>query len=141
MNVEFSGIERRLDELSERLARLAPLRDRPQTDFASEPYLRDIVERNLEVAAQCCIDICHRIIVIEGAQKPRDYREAILRMGELGVLPLDFADRLAPIAGFRNILVHEYLAVDWDEVYDNLANLDDLHRFSVLVRAWLASRI
>ncbi len=140
MNVEFSGIERRLDELNERLARLAPLRDRPRTDFDSEPYLRDIVERNLEVAAQCCIDICHRIIVIEGAQKPRDYHEAILRMGELGVLPPDFADHLAPIAGFRNILIHEYVAVDWDEVYDNLANLDDLYRFAALVRVWLTSR-
>jgi uncharacterized protein YutE (UPF0331/DUF86 family) len=138
MNVEFNGIERRLDELSERLARLVPLRDRPRTDFSSEPYLRDIVERNLEVAAQCCIDICHRIIVIEGAQKPRDYREAILRMGELGVLPPDFANQLAPIAGFRNILVHQYLAVDWDEVYDNLRKLDDLSRFAALVRAWLA---
>jgi uncharacterized protein YutE (UPF0331/DUF86 family) len=138
MNVEFNGIERRLDELSERLARLVPLRDRPRTDFSSEPYLRDIVERNLEVAAQCCIDICHRIIVIEGAQKPRDYREAILRMGELGVLPPDFANQLAPIAGFRNILVHQYLAVDWDEVYANLRKLDDLSRFAALVRAWLA---
>ena len=138
MNVEFNGFERCLDELSERLARLVPLRDRPRTDFSSEPYLRDIVERNLEVAAQCCIDICHRIIVIEGAQKPRDYREAILRMGELGVLPPDFANQLAPIAGFRNILVHQYLAVDWDEVYANLRKLDDLSRFAALVRAWLA---
>src|SRR5512141_582716 len=106
MNVEFNGIEKRLDELSERLRRLAPLRDRPRTDFVSEPYLRDIVERNLEVAAQCCIDISNRIIVLEGAQKPRDYREAILRLGELGVLPPDFAERLAPIAGFRTIPVH-----------------------------------
>lgn len=129
-----------MDELNERLARLAPLRDRPKTDFYGEPYLRDIVERNLEVAAQCCIDICHRIIVLEGAQKPRDYREAILRMGELGVLPMDFAHRLAPIAGFRNVLVHEYLAVDWDEVYANLANLEDLLRFAALVRKWLAAR-
>jgi uncharacterized protein YutE (UPF0331/DUF86 family) len=140
MNVEFNGIERRLDELSERLARLAPLRDRPRTDFSSDAYLRDIVARNLEVAAQCCIDICHRIIAIEGVQKPRDDREAILRMGELGVLPPDFAGQLAPIAGFRNILIHQYLALDWDEVYDNLRKLDDLSRFAALVRAWLADR-
>lgn len=129
-----------MDELSERLLRLVPLSGRPRTDFDSEPYLRDIVERNLEVAAQCCIDISHRIIVIEGADKPRDYREAILRMGELGVLPPDFADQLAPIAGFRNILVHEYLAVDWDEVYDNLVHLDALFRFAALIRAWLAGQ-
>jgi len=116
------------------------LSDRPQADFSSDPYLRDIVERNLEVAAQCCIDICHRIIALEGAQKPRDYHEAILRMGELGVLPPDFAEQLAPISGFRNILIHEYLALDWDEVYAKLANLDDLSRFAALIRTWLSSR-
>jgi uncharacterized protein YutE (UPF0331/DUF86 family) len=129
-----------LDELSERLARLAPLSTRSLADFRGDPYLRDIVERNLEVAAQCCIDICHRIIAIEGAPKPRDYREAILRIGELGVLPTDLAERLAPIAGFRNILIHEYLAVDWDEVYANLVSLDGLARFAALVRAWLRER-
>lgn len=61
-------------------------------------------------------------------------------MGELGVLPLELAERLAPIAGFRNILVHEYLGIDWDEVYHNLVNLDDFERFAELIREWLASR-
>ena len=140
MSVEFSGIERRLDELSERLARLTPLSERPRSDFDGDPYLRDIVERNLEVAAQCCIDICHRIITLEGARKPRDYREAIVRMGEIGVLPPEFATNLAPIAGFRNILIHEYLLIDWDEVYRNLVNLDDLKRFVTLIRNWLRQR-
>ena len=140
MTAEFSGIERRLDELSERLARLKPLRDKPRHEFDQDPYLRDIVERNLEIAAQCCIDISHRIISLEDARKPADYYEAILLMGELGVLPPDFARSLAPLAGFRNILVHEYLSVDWDYVYDHLRNLDDLERFGNLVRNWLAQR-
>jgi uncharacterized protein YutE (UPF0331/DUF86 family) len=129
-----------LDELSERLARLRPLTDRDRTEFDEDPYLCDIVERNLEVAAQCCIDISNRIISLEGAQKPVDYYDAILRMGQLGVLPSEFARSLAPLAGFRNILVHEYLALDWDEVYRKLDQLEDLERFAGLVRHWLQSR-
>ncbi len=96
MAAEFSGIERRLDELNERLARLDPLRNKSRSDFDKDAYLRDIVERNLEIAAQCCIDISNRIISLEKAQKPRDYHEAIIRMGELGVLPSEFARSLAP---------------------------------------------
>jgi uncharacterized protein YutE (UPF0331/DUF86 family) len=122
------------------LARLQPLKDRAQSDFDEDPYLRDIVERNLEIAAQCCIDVSHRIISLEGAQKPVDYYDAILRMGELGVPPADFARYLAPLAGFRNILVHEYLAVDWDEVYRVLNRLEDLERFAEFVRRWSAHR-
>ena len=140
MQNEFTGIERRLDELSERLARLAPLKEKSRAEFDQDPYLRDIVERNLEIAAQCCIDISHRIISLENARKPVDYYDAILRMGELGVLSPDFARHLAPLAGFRNILVHEYLSVDWDHVYDNLAYLEDLERFSAAIRRWLRQR-
>ncbi|MBI2864877.1 MAG: DUF86 domain-containing protein [Chloroflexi bacterium] len=140
MQPEFSGIERRLDELSERLARLEPLAQKSRAEFDADPYLRDIVERNLEIAAQCCIDICHRIIALELAEKPRDYYEAILRLGELGVLPLAFARKLAPLAGFRNILVHEYIGIDWDEVYRNLHQLDDISRFSDFIRQWLSDR-
>ncbi len=122
------------------MARLQPLKDKARIEFDGDPYLRDIVERNLEIAAQCCIDICHRIILLEGARKPVDYYDAILISGELGVLPLEFARHLAPLAGFRNILVHEYLRLDWDEVYRALHNLEDLQRFAMLVTDWLQHR-
>ena len=134
MEPEFSGIERRL-------ARLEGLKGKARSEFHSDPYLRDIAERNLEVAAQCCIDISHRIISMERAQKPRDYYEAITRMGELGVLPPEFARKIAPIAGFRNILVHEYLGLDWDEVYSHLQRIDDLVEFAEHIREWLRRRV
>ncbi len=44
---------------------------------------------------------------------------------------------LAPLAGFRNIMVHEYLALDWDHVYRHLETLEDLAHFAGLIRRWL----
>jgi uncharacterized protein YutE (UPF0331/DUF86 family) len=35
--------------------------------------LQDIVERNLEVAIQSCIDIANRIISLDDLEKPKDY--------------------------------------------------------------------
>lgn len=102
------------------MARLEPLREKSRHEFDADPYLRDIAERNLEVAAQCCIDICHRIIALEKAKKPVDSHEAIIRIGELHILDAAFARCIAPLAGFRNILVHEYLGLNWDEIYTNL---------------------
>jgi uncharacterized protein YutE (UPF0331/DUF86 family) len=78
---------------------------------------------------------------MDGAQKSVNYHEATLRTGELGVLPPDFVRHLAPLAGFRNILVHEYVDVDWDQVYHVLQNLQDLESFASLVRRWLRQRI
>ncbi|MGM0760810.1 MAG: type VII toxin-antitoxin system HepT family RNase toxin [Thermodesulfobacteriota bacterium] len=140
MQPEFCGIEKRLDELRERLSKLEPLRQKIRPDFDDDPYLRDIVERNLEVAAQCCIDICHRIVALEKARKPTDAHEAILRMGELGVLETRFAQRFAPISGFRNILVHEYIGLNWDEIYSNLQRLEELREFAEAVGLWMRQR-
>ena len=137
MQTEYNGIEKRLDELSERLARLEPLKSRSRIDFDQDAYLRDIAERNLEISIQCCIDICNRIISLENARKPADYYEAILLIGELGIIPPSFARKIAPMAGFRNILVHEYLVLDWGEVYNNLQRLNDLEQFAQLIRNWL----
>ena len=120
MKNEFNGIEKRLDELSERLTRLEPLRQKSLHDILSDPYLIDIIERNLGIAVQCCIDICHRIISLEDAQKPQDYYESFIRLGEIGILPLEFAQKIAPLAGFRNILIHEYLEFDWEIIYKHL---------------------
>lgn len=122
------------------MLKLEPLRAKPKTAFLNDPYLQDIVERNLEVAAQACLDIANRIIALEELEKPRDYYEAILRLGEAGILPKEFAEHLAPLAGFRNILVHEYLDIDWDEVYHNLQELDDLYTFMAHVKEWLRKK-
>jgi uncharacterized protein YutE (UPF0331/DUF86 family) len=137
MSSEFNGIEKRLSELNERLARLEPLRNKSRAEFSQDAYLRDIVERNLEVAIQTCIDLCHRLISVHNARKPADYYDAFLVMGEMGVIPADFAQSLAPIGGFRNILVHEYLELNWDLVYANLQRLDDLRQFRDYVLRWL----
>lgn len=59
----------------------------------------------------------------------------------MGVTPPDFARQLAPLAGFRNILTHEYLIIDWDIIYQRLHNLDDFERFAMYVRVWLSKKL
>ena len=38
------------------MLKLEPLKIKTSDEFASDLYLKDMVERNLEVAAQACID-------------------------------------------------------------------------------------
>ena len=65
MKPEFSGIERRLEKLSVCLNKLEPFQSKEKEDLLQDPYLQDIIERNLEVTAQSVIDIANRIISIE----------------------------------------------------------------------------
>ena len=40
---------------------------------------------------------------------------------QAGALPQELAERLAPSAGLRNVLVHEYVDVDLDQVVTAVA--------------------
>ena len=102
--------------------------------------MQDIVERNLEVAIQSCIDIANRIISLDELEKPKDYYGSIIMLGKENILPYDFAQRFAPITGFRNILIHEYLDIDWDEVYKNLQRMNQFYKFMDYVKKWLSRK-
>jgi len=120
------------------LLKLEPLKEKSKKEFYQDEYLKDIVERNLEVAIQSCIDIANRIISLIDLEKPKDYYESITILGKENILPYDFAQKFAPIAGFRNILIHEYLDIDWEEVYNNLQNIDQFYDFMDYIKKWLA---
>lgn len=139
--MEFNGIEERLEKLIicvKKLERFKGL-DLLQTKEHSDE--RDIIERNFEIAAECCIDIASKIISLEGYPKPVDAHGTFITLGENGVLPEKLARKIAPLAGFRNILVHEYLKIDWNEVKENLANLGDLEEFVRWVKKYLAKKL
>jgi len=130
-----------LEKLNVCLKKLEPFKSKEKEEILQDPYLQDIIERNLEVSAQSVIDIANRIISIENLEKPLDYYDAIMRLGEASILPSKFAKKLAPIAGFRNILVHDYLDINWDEVFSNLHQLDDISKFMKQIKAWLKKKI
>ncbi len=93
--------------------------------------LLSAVERNFQVAIECILDIGNHLIAEKGFESP-DANEDIIRiLRDEKVIPSDFADRIRGIAGFRNILVHEYTEIDYELLYDFLEHrLDDLREFA-----------
>lgn len=140
MPPEFSGVERRLEKLRSCLSDLEALKEKTQKELVEDSNLRAIVERNLELACQCCIDIANRIISVEDIEKPTDYYSAIIKLGESGIIPLDFARGFVSVAGLRNILVHGYLEIDWGEIYQWLQRLSDFHKFVNSIRKYLTTK-
>ncbi len=96
-----------------------------------------IIERNIEITAQAIIDIANKIISIEDFEKPKTYYDSIIILGKEGIIPIEFAKKLAPIAGLRNILIHEYLDIDTQEIYNYLKNLNDLYEFGKYIKKWI----
>ena len=109
------------------------------SDLVKDEIKRGAIERYLHLAAEVVLDIAAQLIAEFRFRTPEDYRESILVLGEEGVLPQDFAKEFSKIAGFRNILVHDYLKIDYHQLVDNLNyRLDDFERFAQAVAKYLS---
>ena len=120
--VDIQTVMERLEALKTYLAELDSYAQYSLDELKSDFVKYRAAERSLQLAAQTVVDIAAHIITADYNTRVQDYRQAIESLGQEGVLPPTFAERLAPIASFRNILVHEYLAVDSAKVYDILVH-------------------
>ncbi len=78
------------------------------------------VERGLEISAECVLDIGGHIVASDRLGRPGDYTEVIDLLGQRGVLPEEFAREIRELAGFRNLLAHEYLKIDIERLHEFL---------------------
>jgi len=107
-------------------------------DLKRDHTLRGAVERYMHLSAECVIDIAEMMISELGLRKPEEYKESIDILGEAGIIPDDFAYYFSPVAGFRNILVHEYTKIDLEEVHRHLQkDLADFEKFSRYIADYL----
>ncbi|MDY0041833.1 MAG: DUF86 domain-containing protein [Desulforhabdus sp.] len=79
-------------------------------DFMAEHYK---IERLIELLIMTAADISFHLLSMRGEAAPGSYRAAFLRLGELNILDQQLSKNLALGAGLRNILVHEYEAIDY----------------------------
>jgi uncharacterized protein YutE (UPF0331/DUF86 family) len=78
------------------------------------------------------------MIAERGLDVPDDYFGGFIRLGELGTLSRDLAAALAPSAGLRNRLVHEYDAIDDGKVLAAVGTMLDLYpRYIAAIEAEL----
>ena len=110
--VEREVVRRKLAIIVENLKTLEPIKDMTLEQYASDVYKRKATERLLQELIEAAIDINTHIIVNTHNTIVDDYYESFIRMGDINVIPEVLAKELAPSAGLRNILVHEYDALN-----------------------------
>lgn len=127
-------IAKRLGKLREYVGLLRILRKHPREDFLNDPFVIGNVERYLQLAIQTLLDICNHIVADDRLGPVEEYRDAIRLLGEGGYLDPELVQRLSPMAGLRNILVHDYLEVDRGRIYALIQDcLDDFEQFATKI--------
>ena len=93
------------------------------------------VEHTLQLAIQAALDVASHIVSDERLGEPSTNRELFALLSGRGYVSGSLAATLANMAGFRNILVHGYDAVDLAIVRDVVDNhLVDLLEFAAAIR-------
>ena len=93
-------------------------------EYIEDIYKRKATERLLQELIEAAIDINTHIIVQTGNTVPDDYYESFIRAGELKIISMDLAEKLAPSAGLRNRLVHGYDLLEHSMVLDAVRMAD-----------------
>jgi uncharacterized protein YutE (UPF0331/DUF86 family) len=129
---EVAGIL--LQRLEEYLKSLREHQKVNKDELENSDILLTYVERKLQLAAQVCIDLGNHLISYFGFETPKDYKEIFDVLAKEGVISKNLCSNMKKVAGFRNILVHDYLSIDVGKVAEVLnRGLRDFDDFSTAV--------
>lgn len=130
--VDSQSFAVRVEKLREYLKILRDIQRASRSQFLTDYHVYGLAERYLQLAIECLLDIGSMLIIQYNFPKPSVKQEIIDILREEGVLPMNFADQLSGIAGFRNILIHDYVKIDRKRVYEYLQK--NLPQFETFLR-------
>lgn len=110
-------IEERLGLLRDYLRDLRAEQDVTLEQYREDKKLRRFVERTLQIAIEACLDIGNHIIASERFRYPEDNKDIFRVLNEEGIVSDALLTRLVQMAGFRNVIVHDYARIDNAAVY------------------------
>lgn len=139
--IDYKSIAARLDKLDEYVKFLKSYQSISFARFKKDYTLQGAVCRYFQLAVECITDIGELLISSLGLRKPKDAKEVITILGENKIISPGFAKRFAAVASFRNILVHEYLEIDFKKVHQHLQNdLEDFNFYARCITQYITSK-
>ena len=133
----LANIDRQLEDLNRINA----------TELTKEFFLNkenSILIKSIKYTLACAIqDVCRislHISVTLGLTKVRESEsEAILALGDAGIISKEFAKKIKGMPSFRNKIIHDYLPNEFDaeKIYEVLQSLDDFKKFCKYIQEWI----
>ncbi|MDI6817436.1 MAG: DUF86 domain-containing protein [Actinomycetota bacterium] len=118
--VDKTLVIRKINLISEDFKALKSLAELDYDEYTADPVNQVLAERYLERMIGRMIDINYHLLTELRHPPPTDYFKSFLDLVKIKVLPSDFARQIAPAAGLRNRIVHEYDDIDPKKVYEGL---------------------
>ncbi len=114
--VDIEVLRLRLAKLEEYLGHLDSMAQRDREELLGDPGLLAQIERWMHLTAEASIDLGQHLIASQGWRTPATNREVFEILRENGAISKRIGKEMEGWAGLRNVLVHLYLAIDYDQL-------------------------
>ena len=128
----------RLAQLESNVNRLEAIeRDYKPDDLSSSNLLEWAVRYGLLESIQIVIDTACGLCNKNNLGSPRNYGDCLRLLQEFKYLPPELAGTLIRIVGLRNLLIHEYVAIDNARLYGFLSELSVFRDYAKAIHQFL----
>ncbi|MCJ7783204.1 MAG: DUF86 domain-containing protein [Desulfobacterales bacterium] len=123
MPIDIHFIRRKIKLIQEDLSELDHLAHYSFDEISKDHIKMLALERLLEKIIMRAIDINQHMIAElgRGDERVRGYEDTFYILSQLGIYGEEFAKQIAPSAGLRNRLVHEYNNTRQDIIYKSVS--------------------
>ena len=123
-------IETKISSIQKYLKILRNYQKYSQREIEDNLTLRGATERYLYLITQAAIDLAEAVISLKNFRRPSSYTEIFYILKEEKFISSELTEKLAKMAGFRNIITHDYENLDFGIIYEVLKNrLIDIEKF------------
>jgi len=122
-SVNSAVVKRRLDFVRSEAGFLREQVLKNLDEVKSSPILSRVLERGYQLIVEALIDVARHMVSSMGWGPCFTAKDYVDKLSEHGVIPEELASELIKRIGLKNIIVHRYLDVDYDELYNDASKL------------------
>lgn len=105
-------VKTKIRNIQEYLLETEPILSLPKEKIISNIEKLRTLERNFQLIVDAMLDINIHFIRELNLNSPDDLKSTFIILAEGKILPFDFAQKISPVVGLRNMLVHGYEKID-----------------------------
>ena len=131
-------IKTKMRSIQEYLLEIEPILSLPKDQIVSSVEKLRTLERNFQLIVDAMLDINIHLIRELELSSPDDLKSTFIILAEGKIISFDFAQKISPVVGLRNILVHGYEKVDRKLFIDSFQkNKQDFDQYLILIDSFL----
>lgn len=129
MTVDKERVATYISEIMTSLNTLKNYRNLNKGAFLASPVAIRDTKYCFIIAAQAAIDLCYHLTAKIVKKAPADYSNCFELLYETDYFKEETLKKMAVMARFRNLLVHHYIKVDDERVYEKLSEISCFEDF------------